>query len=72
MIVVTFAIAIVCAIIGSATGQTGLVRLPAVRNTGVTLWFLVLVWALGSALRARHGRYRIALVSADDLLKAFD
>jgi len=38
----------------------------------LTIWFLVFVWAFGAALRSKHGRYRIALVSVVDGISAFD
>ena len=31
----------------------------------VTIWIVLLGWAIGSALRARYGGYRLALISTD-------
>ena len=72
IVLFTFALALICNLAGRATGQVGLVNLPVVKDTGITIWFLLLVWALGATLRARHGRYRVALVSTEANLTAFD
>jgi hypothetical protein len=70
--VITFAVLLTCTVVGKAIGQPRLDQLPAVKYSAMASWFLLLVWALGSVLRARHGRYRIALISAEDTVTAFD
>ena len=45
---------------------------PVMPGIVIILWLLALVWALGAALRARHGGYRLILVSGTDRLDVFN
>jgi hypothetical protein len=45
---------------------------PVMPQIVIVLWVLASVWAFVAALRARHGEYRLVLVSTEDGVQAFD
>lgn len=53
-------------------GGPDLAEHPAQGETIAILWLLALFWAFCAALRAKHGGYRLMLVSGQGSLEAFD
>jgi hypothetical protein len=65
-LVIIFAVAVIFMAM-SRTGQVGLLG-----QITFALWILALVPAIAATLRARHGRFRLMLVSAEGSATAFD
>jgi hypothetical protein len=57
---------------GQAMGVTHRQLVPVLSFLMVGLWLLALFWAIATALRARHGGYRLILVSGAHTVEAFD
>jgi hypothetical protein len=55
-----------------AMGVTHRQLSPVIGFLVIGLWLLMLVWAIAAALRARHGGYRLVLVSGAHSVDAFD
>lgn len=56
----------------ASSGGPNLAEHPAQGETIAILWLLALFWAFCAAVRAKHGRYRLMLVSGQANLEAFD
>jgi hypothetical protein len=70
--VAIFAVAGVVVAFSRGTGQSSQIHHPMATLGTVILWLAAFVWAFGASLRARHGKFRLVLVSAQDRLTAFD
>jgi hypothetical protein len=67
-----FAVTMIFMTVGRIAGQSGQLYHQAMTQITVGLWLLALIWAIAAALRARHGRFRQILVSAEESAAAFD
>ena len=65
------ALAGIAVIGGRISGHAGLEHDPIFPKMLIAIWLLLFVWDFRAALRSKHGRFRIALVSADGI-SAFD
>lgn len=70
--VVTVLLAFLAAIATKTTGNPLWLHPPGIGGALVILWTGLLGLALAMTLRARHGGFRLALVSTEDQAKVFD